>query len=149
MASLFLHPHSLIPFQKSLKPVSITTLLPYIKTCRPKDQCDFHKHPDICAMYTPTRPTAQEERGRAQRLLYTRRRKRCNTLINKAHDLATKCNVHVYVLVRHSGRYISYSSLDHPNWPPPNAAVVSSTIPSDLGKVLIFSRQEAIHFRNC
>jgi hypothetical protein len=52
-------------------------------------------------------------------------RKRKTTLFNKAHEFATKCNAHVYLLVKYGQRYHCYTSLDHPAWPPPPSQVVS------------------------
>ncbi|KXT08676.1 hypothetical protein AC579_3964, partial [Pseudocercospora musae] len=60
------------------------------------------------------------------RLFQNKRRKRRITLINKAHELATKCEAQVYVLIR-------YSSLDHPSWPPsPRDISTSHPLPIQL-----------------
>ncbi|EME85021.1 uncharacterized protein MYCFIDRAFT_173893 [Pseudocercospora fijiensis CIRAD86] len=58
-----------------------------------------------------------------------KRRKRRITLINKAHELATKCEAQVYVLIRYGGRYYTYSSLDKPSWPPSPHDIQSSSYP--------------------
>lgn len=70
----------------------------------------------------------QDENGpvtaRSTRQFHNKRRKRRITLINKAHELATRCDAHVYVLVRYGGRYYSYKSLDQASWPPSQADIV-------------------------
>jgi hypothetical protein len=66
------------------------------------------------------------QRLHQKRMLQAMRRKRRVTLFNKAHEFATKCDAHVYLLVRYGQDYYSYTSLEHPAWPPSPQQVVST-----------------------
>ena len=76
-----------------------------------------------------------------KRMMQAMRRKRRVTLFNKAHEFATKCNGHVYLLVRYGHRYYCYTSLEHPSWPPPPQHVVSQQMEKNALRLTPFKIQ--------
>ncbi len=51
-------------------------------------------------------------------------RKRRNTFIKKAHELALKYSADVYLVLRRDNKYHIYTSNDRDGWPPSKADLV-------------------------
>jgi len=51
-------------------------------------------------------------------------RKRGRTVFNKADELARKCDVKVYCLLKREDKLYKYSSSDDPTWPPTTEELV-------------------------
>lgn len=51
---------------------------------------------------------------------------RRSNLIKKADQLARLCHADVALIIRRNGRYYTYRSTDHEQWPPIRSGIVSS-----------------------
>ena len=47
------------------------------------------------------------------------------TVIKKADELARFCHADVALIIRRKGRYYTYQSIDHEQWPPTRSEIVS------------------------
>lgn len=55
-------------------------------------------------------------------------KKRTTTLLSKADELAKLCNADVYLIMSHPRGTTVYNSVESPGWPPPDSALVCTTI---------------------
>ena len=53
-------------------------------------------------------------------------RKRSQTVIRKAHELAVRHGAQVYVVVQFNGRFQTYNSVEGEQWPPTLERIVSA-----------------------
>ncbi len=59
--------------------------------------------------------------AKAKTQQFTRRK---STLVIKADELAQLCYADLALIIRKNGRYYTYCSIDHDQWPPPMTEIV-------------------------
>ncbi|KAM3417753.1 hypothetical protein BST61_g5984 [Cercospora zeina] len=67
---------------------------------------------------TPQQDESKSAEKYQARLASGRFHKRNNTLCRKAHELAVRSKVHVYLVVQSRGQFYVYTSHEHQGWPP-------------------------------
>lgn len=77
------------------------------------------------AMDADTKPTRNRARAREQGRFLSRKR----GFMKKAHELHSKCDAEVYVVIRHNLRFYTYKASPMTDWPPAQRSIVRNPIP--------------------
>jgi len=78
-----------------------------------------------CILAQSRQPDKMAYATKAKTQQFSRRRP---SLIKKADQLARLCNADVAVIIRRNGRYYTYRSIDHEQWPPARSEIVGKNL---------------------
>ena len=77
-----------------------------------------------CILAQPRQLDKMAYATKAKTQQFARRRP---SLIKKADQLARLCNADVALIIRRNGRYYTYRSIDHEQWPPTRSEIVGKS----------------------